>query len=824
MLDAHLSSWTSSAQAAATARPQGELFVAPAERIRFVSDAASVAAFASSVRAALAAAADGADAWTVAVDAEWKPDLMAGSSNPPTLLQLASAETIWLICLQSLLVPCAPDASDAPADAPLPSGAELELVDSLALVLGSPHAQLIGFGFETDLSKLHGAYGGRHGCFAHATHVIDLKDACALGAEAEASESGGGGARRVVARAAGSLAVQLHRWAGLRLDKTEQCSDWSQRPLTSAQLAYAAADAACLLALADAVRDKSPTHVLLPRDFQAAAGRRRLRGVPSSGADETAPVAAERDSAAPDSRVDGADAATANLGVARAAVAAANLVGARCWLRPADEVAAAVALADEAAGGPAHSGWEELNSICFVIQRLPTTDSVAQSARDVARGSAVARLCRAPPVEELVLVLVPAAERVDLRWLSSALGVPRRCVRLATAAECVSKFGASAGTVPPLPLRPGVRVFAHAALRRRADEEAEADDDQRAALSGDDGGWPPAAAGPATQRARRRLWASSGAPDVLLVLEHAELTLGALCAAALAAQPAQPAAATPLAWLPAASLGQFNLDAAILGCRSFYAASPAPYALARSMAGPQYSAGRAGSRPSGAPPPPLSGAAEAQRRPLVVTVDCSLSKLARMLRLVGVDAAVAGESVRLDLSGCRGLARVKVDASLAEADFRRAAVQGRVLLCGKARRASSEALLGTTYRLLATEAEAQFAELLEVFGLRDAVDAGESRCGICNADNWRHLQPSEVVGRVPVGVLAETSEYFQCGSCEQIFWPGPKYEETMGSLKAAVETQTIGGGGQPSLPAASEVSAEGLRLLNIGASEGAPLS
>jgi len=155
-----------------------------------------------------------------------------------------------------------------------------------------------------------------------------------------------------------------------------------------------------------------------------------------------------------------------------------------------------------------------------------------------------------------------------------------------------------------------------------------------------------------------------------------------------------------------------------------------------------------------------------------------------MLRLVGVDAAVAGETVRAELAGFRGLARVKVDASLAEADFRRAAAQGRVLLC-RSRRAA-DALPGTAYSLLASDADGQFAELLDVFGLRDAVDGGASRCGICNSDRWRRLCASEARGRVPAGVLSETRDFFQCGSCEQIFWPGPKYSSTMDSLRAAV--------------------------------------
>ena len=80
---------------------------------------------------------------------------------------------------------------------------------------------------------------------------------------------------------------------------------------------------------------------------------------------------------------------------------------------------------------------------------------------------------------------------------------------------------------------------------------------------------------------------------------------------------------------------------------------------------------------------------------------------------------------------------------------------------------------------------AQFAELLEVLGIRDAVEAGGSRCGICNGADWRTLRAAELVGQVPEAVRQADGEFYQCGVCQQVFWPGAKYDATMDGLKQA---------------------------------------
>ena len=167
-----------------------------------------------------------------------------------------------------------------------------------------------------------------------------------------------------------------------------------------------------------------------------------------------------------------------------------------------------------------------------------------------------------------------------------------------------------------------------------------------------------------------------------------------------------------------------------------------------------------------------------------VMLDNALQSCARKLRMIGVDAAVAGEVLNehrgVTPRGHRrgGLDRVRVDAARIDGDLRAAALEGRVVVVPPRR-----SCVGAHYVLATKGGDANFDELLDVLDLRGSVEYWGSRCGICNGGDWRSLDKDAVVDDVPAAVVDSEDEFYQCGVCGQIFWPGRKYDDKMNGLK-----------------------------------------
>ena len=141
----------------------------------------------------------------VGLDTEWRPDTLHRESSdgptPTALLQIAFLETIYLLDLQQL--------------------SSCQLDSALLSLFVSDFAIKIGFGWSADLSRLHCSFPTAE-CFMRMKPVVDLSHVRKAGVN--------NGLNRLVETVLGSP-----------LDKSQQVSDWSLRPLTTEQVSWHAA-------------------------------------------------------------------------------------------------------------------------------------------------------------------------------------------------------------------------------------------------------------------------------------------------------------------------------------------------------------------------------------------------------------------------------------------------------------------------------------------------------------------------------------------------------------------------------------------------------
>jgi prolyl-tRNA editing enzyme YbaK/EbsC (Cys-tRNA(Pro) deacylase) len=203
-----------------------------------------------------AAAAAGGEPVAVGLDAEWAPREPGerGPLPPVQLLQLATPRRVFLFDLPALC-PDAAGPSDAASEEPPPGGvppppppplceAAQEVAALLAALLADARLLKLGYGLAGDLQRMASSYprllppGWTPGGDG-ARGLVDIADAAA--ALAPGARAGGG-----LSRLAGDV-------LGAPLDKRQQRSAWGARPLAWGQIVYAAADAAVLPAILDAL-------------------------------------------------------------------------------------------------------------------------------------------------------------------------------------------------------------------------------------------------------------------------------------------------------------------------------------------------------------------------------------------------------------------------------------------------------------------------------------------------------------------------------------------------------------------------------------------
>eukprot|EP00879_Flechtneria_rotunda_P029008 GHRR01031259.1.p1 GENE.GHRR01031259.1~~GHRR01031259.1.p1 ORF type:complete len:747 (+),score=261.21 GHRR01031259.1:313-2553(+) len=206
----------------------------------------------------------------VGLDVEWKPSHTAGVTSPAALLQVANRRVVVLFDLLRLAL-SAPVALDA----------------CLGPLLASPYITKLGFEVAGDLTKLANSWPFVR-AFRDVQRVLDLKP---LWVEYGLITRYQGASARILASV--GLSTLCKAVLGKPLDKSQQMSDWTVRPLSSRQTEYAALDALVLPRLFDAM-----SLVLGPERQQQLLERHLMsfsRAVPSIA--QTSPAVLEWDAA-----------------------------------------------------------------------------------------------------------------------------------------------------------------------------------------------------------------------------------------------------------------------------------------------------------------------------------------------------------------------------------------------------------------------------------------------------------------------------------------------------------------------------------------------
>lgn len=204
-------------------------------RVHVVDNLEGVAMFAQALESVSSADLSGEanSVSIVGIDCEWKPSFMLKSpseSQPVLLLQISiqKLQTVYLLDLQNLLRPCLHTSV---------AMNEIESATSRALsqLFGSTQFLKLGFQLLSDLRRLAGSYP-----HVDAFRVVHAVVEVSVLAQKTMQLAKIRNARHVIT----SLSRLTQYLLDKPLDKEQQISDWSLRPLTHAQLEYAALDAA----------------------------------------------------------------------------------------------------------------------------------------------------------------------------------------------------------------------------------------------------------------------------------------------------------------------------------------------------------------------------------------------------------------------------------------------------------------------------------------------------------------------------------------------------------------------------------------------------
>ncbi|MFH1285613.1 MAG: Mut7-C RNAse domain-containing protein [Candidatus Micrarchaeota archaeon] len=158
---------------------------------------------------------------------------------------------------------------------------------------------------------------------------------------------------------------------------------------------------------------------------------------------------------------------------------------------------------------------------------------------------------------------------------------------------------------------------------------------------------------------------------------------------------------------------------------------------------------------------------------MLFVADMMLKKLARWLRILGVDVSYPKDSrddYLLELTREKGAVLLTMDVALVQ----------------RAKQQNLHAFLVPTRAL-----EEQLAVILHTFNISLASFPSRIICPTCNGA-LKETGKEEVIGKVPEKTLASHDKFWLCTSCSAVFWEGSHWEkikETVEKVKVALANQ-----------------------------------
>lgn len=363
----------------------------------------------------------------VGLDVEWKPVWTRGAAQrPASLLQIANRTDVFLVDL--IAAASTPDSRAA-------------LNQAIAELFQTKNIIKLGYGLGGDLDKLRQSYPSSP-CFEQpCSPVVDGVAFLKMNRIPFAPKGGPG------------LSEVCRLLLGAKLDKSCQCSNWEQRPLSRPQIEYAANDAHSLVRCFDAavakagpVMAKKEVGLLLARDRgRATEMQRKLQQRRKSQNVAIASAELELDEGSGGAEV--VDGGSDDVG-AEAAETEADAEP-----KPGTEPLTTAAVI----GAVITTRFLPEELLVLTEDESPTAAAAAASLGvDLGCiGKSIAFFAGNIPV----VCVLPGNRTIRIKKLSQVMRCSRKKVKLATQIECVQIFGYAPGSMPPCGHRTPCRVL-----------------------------------------------------------------------------------------------------------------------------------------------------------------------------------------------------------------------------------------------------------------------------------------------------------------------------------------------------------------------------